>query len=599
MTRPTIRATQTNPIPDWAFRQRHLIDAMNEAAPVLQDRYTRKDGSYIWRDTFGGMDGSDDAYESYYNWPLFYALGGSADIHERSRFLWDAVTRQFTAYGQIYREFDAYYDWMHHGESSIFFYFFGLADPGRHIDKVRAIRFADLYSGENSINYDHNHRRMLSPINGSKGPRFVNTFDDWSTIRWVLADYPVPFDDLDAPVEMKGWRHPDEIVPIADWNDDSVFEKVLQALNERQMRCDVPLNLASTSLVTNAYLYTGDDRYKTWVLDYLEAWADRIKENGGCCPDNIGPANKIGETIDGKWLGGYYGWQWPHGLLTIMEPLTIAAMNAVLLTGDMSYLDIPRGQIDYMINLGREEQGQLVVPHRHTDDGWTAYRPLSASLLNPIWYISQSEADQKRIEQLPQVQTEWLEISGDESDHFGAWYSYLAGRLPEYPRVILESQSARVLHRMDAIRSDDGDPQEWDIHHWQDLNPVCTEALVQLTCGGPEIVYRGGLLHVRLRYFDIEANRPGLPEDVSALVSDLDDKTTSLELVNLNPIQQRRLVVQAGAFGEHRFTDAREGSKIVSVDDQRLDIVLPPGRSIKIELGQNRYSNSPSYEQPV
>jgi hypothetical protein len=71
-----------------------------------------------------------------------------ADIHERSRFLWDAVTRQFTAYGQIYQEFDAYYDWMHHGESSIYFYYFGLADPKRPVDRARALRFADLYAGE-------------------------------------------------------------------------------------------------------------------------------------------------------------------------------------------------------------------------------------------------------------------------------------------------------------------------------------------------------------------------------------------------------------------------------------------------------------------
>ena len=144
----TLRANQVTPLPDWALRQRQLIDVMNEAAPVYQERYTRKDGSFIWRDEWPGMDGSDDGYESYHNWPLFYALGGSADIHERSRFLWDAVTRQFTAYGQIYQEFDAYYDWMHHGESSIYFYYFGLADPRRAIDRARALRFAGLYAGD-------------------------------------------------------------------------------------------------------------------------------------------------------------------------------------------------------------------------------------------------------------------------------------------------------------------------------------------------------------------------------------------------------------------------------------------------------------------
>ena len=598
MVYTTIHATQATAIPDWAIRQRHLIDVMNAAAPIYQEHYTRQDGTFIWRDEFSGMDGSDDGYESYHNWPLFYVLGGSADIHERSRFLWDAVTRQFTAYGQIYQEFDAYYDWMHHGESSIYFYYFGLADPGRLIDRARALRFAELYTSENSINYDHSQRRMLSPINGSKGPRFENSWDDWSTHRYILANYPVPFDDLDVPVEMKTWGN-NEIVPKADWNDDAVYEKILAALNTRQMRCDVPLNLTSTSLITNAFLYTGDDRYKTWVLDYLEAWSDRIKENGGCCPDNVGPNNEIGETMDGKWWGGYYGWRWPHGMRSIIEPLTIAAMNAVLLTGDLGYLDIPRSQIDYLVNLGREENGQFVIPHRHTDDGWTSYRPLSPSLLNPLWYMSQSDADRDRIEQFPQVQTSWLEVApgrgkGDDI-HFGPWYSYLNGRLPDYPRQIMESQYAEVLRRMDAIRNDDSDPQTWDVHHWQNVNPVHTEGLIQLTCGGPQVVYHGGLLHVRLRYFDADAKRPGLPEDVSALVSDMDADSVTVEIVNLNPSHQRRLTLQAGAFGEHTFTDVQQDNETVPVNSKQFEVVLPPGRTIKLKLGQKRYSHIPSY----
>ena len=95
------------------------------------------------------MDGSDDGYESYHNWPLFYALGGSEHIHEQSRFLWNSVTKQFTNYGQIYREFDGYYDWMHHGESSLYIYYFGLANPSLNQDRARAIRFAGFYMNEN------------------------------------------------------------------------------------------------------------------------------------------------------------------------------------------------------------------------------------------------------------------------------------------------------------------------------------------------------------------------------------------------------------------------------------------------------------------
>ena len=143
-----LQAGRVESIPEWALRQRHLVAAMNEAAPLFQQRYTRADGTFVWRDEFPGMDGSDDGYESYHNWPLFYALGGAADLHERSRFLWEAVTRQFTAYGQVHREFDAGYDWMHHGESSIYFYYFGLADPRRSRDRERALRFAALYMGD-------------------------------------------------------------------------------------------------------------------------------------------------------------------------------------------------------------------------------------------------------------------------------------------------------------------------------------------------------------------------------------------------------------------------------------------------------------------
>ncbi len=597
-----LHATSTSPLPDRAIRQRQLMDVMNDAAPIYQQRYTRADGTFIWRDEWPGMDGSDDGYESYHNWPLFYTLGGSSDIHERSRFLWDAVTRQFTAYGQIYNEFDAYYDWMHHGESSIYFYYFGLADPNRAVDRARALRFAGLYAGDDAINWNPELHQMRSPINGSKGPRYVNSWDDWETHRWVLAEYPVPYDDLDVPTKIREWRG--EMLACADWEDDDVYAVILEALNTRMMRCDVPLNLTSTSLITNAFLYTGDDKYKRWVLDYLESWADRMQKNGGCCPDNVGPNGVIGETLDGNWWGGYYGWRWPHGLHTIIEPLTIAAMNAVLLTGDMGYLDIPRGQLEFQTGLGRMENGQLMVPYRHTVDGWTSYRPLAPEHINHIWYMSQRDADRKAIEQFPQVQTTWLNVqpgsSKGDNIHFGPWYCYLDGRLPDYPRLILESQYAEVLRRMDEIRNDWGDPQEWDVHHWQNVNPVRTEGLIQLTCGGPQVIYHGGLLHVRVRYYDADARRPGLPEDVAALVTHFDADGATVELVNSSPLHERRVVLQAGAFGEHEFTSVLSSSADApaQVDAKRFEVTLPAGRTVTLDCGMKRYCHTPSFEQP-
>jgi hypothetical protein len=580
--------------------ERKLIDLMNEAAPVYQERYTRRDGSFVWREEWPGFDGSDDGYESYHNWPLLYLLGGAAELHERSRWLWEAVTQQFTSYGQVYREFDANYDWMHHGESSIYFYYFGLADPTRQRDRARTLRFAAMYMGDDPAapNWDAEKRMMRSPITGSRGPRCVNEWDDWATHRAILAHYPAPYEDI-----------PGVSGPIADWNEDRVYAEILKLLNERMMRCDVPLNLTSTSLITTAYLYTGEDRYRQWVLDYLEAWGERILANGGLCPDNIGPNGIIGETMGGKWWGGYYGWRWPHGFMSIIQPLTIAAMNAVLLTGDKTYLDIPRSQLDRMIGMGVEREGRLLIPNRHRDAGWADLRVLRPEYPLQLWFMSQEEKDHARLERFPERLSDWATVApgrgkGDDI-HIAPYARYIEGANPDYPTQILEAQWAEVLRRMDKMANDTGNPEEWDVHHWQDINPVHTEALLQLTCGGPQIIYHGGLLHVRLRYFDAAARRPGLPPDVGALVEGMDDESITVRLANISPLHPRSLVMQAGAFGEHAFTSvtdllATEGAcSSCDVNDRYLRVELAPGGAVRLRLGMRRYVNQPSYAQPV
>lgn len=587
---------------EWALAQRNLIGTMNEAAPLFQARYTRSDGSFIWRQEWPGFDGSDDGYESYHNWPLFYALGGSADLYPRSRFLWEAVTRQFTEYGQIRREFDAGYDWMHHGESSLLFYYFGLCEAANPLDIGRARCFAGMYDGSDPVapNYDGDRKQMRSPINGSCGPRTQNQWEDWCTHRAVLANYPAPFSDIPGVC-----RGPNGEWPIADWNNDAIYAEILRLLNERQMSGDVPLNLTSTSLMTHAFALTGDDKYRRWVLDYLEAWAERIARNGGICPDNIGPNGIIGEKLGGNWWGGYYGWQWPHGSFTILQPLLIAAMNASLLSGDLGYLDIPRGQLDKIIDLGREQDGTWVVPHRHTDDGWTGYRPLSPELALQLAYFSQHKCDFERLDRFPM--SNWSDVAagrgkGDDI-HIAPWHEYLSGNNPDYPVQILASQWKEVARRMERMRGDTDDPETWDVHHWQDINPVHTEALIQLALGGPQVIYHGGLLHVPMRYFDADARRPGLPPDVGALVSAVNGDSLTVTLANLSALHTRRLILQAGAFGEHEWVDAQiaVGAESLSqhVGSTHMRVDLLPGASITIRVGIQRFAHPPSYAQPI
>lgn len=97
---------------------------------------------------------------------------------------------------------------------------------------------------------------------------------------------------------------------------------------------------------------------------------------------------------------------------------------------------------------------------------------------------------------------------------------------------------------------------EPDIHLWQNLNPVVTEALTQLTWGAPQVVYNGGLTQARVRYCDPRRGRPGLPPDLAALVSSVDPAATTATRVNLSAATARTVTVQAGAYAGHDIETA-------------------------------------------
>ncbi len=574
--------------PEWALWQRHLLDRLYPAAVEFVRKYTREDGTLIWRDRWPGMDGSDDGYESFYNFPLYYALGGPEEIHRLSRRLWDAVTCQFTRYGQVHKEFDAYYDWMHHGESYTYFYFFGLADPTMDKWRERALRFAGLYLGEDAEapNYDPKRKLIRSPITGSRGPRFVNSAEDWVTHRPVLAGYPLPYDDIP------------NVTKSSAWVDDARFPFILQAMNQRMMRADVPLNLTATSLILNAYMYSGDPKYKTWIEEYVDAWIERTRRNGGILPDNVGPSGKIGETIDGKWWGGYYGWRWPHGLFNQVEATLIGASNAYLVSGKAKYLELPRSVLQLVQDKARVENGRVVVPHRHGDQGWYDYRPINPAHLVYLWYFSQDERDHRRIGELARVSS-WDTLSyrkgkGDW-EHAGPWFGFIEGRNPDYPLQILKATYAETLRRLELIRSDQTRPEDRNVHHWQQRNPVVLEGLVQLMLGSPNHIYHGGLLHCRLFYYDPVRKRPGLPPDVAALVDRIGPQSVRVHLVNLHPSQTREVILKAGAFGEHQFTEVRYGDQTTKLDRECFQVRLHPGAAGRLEIGMKRYVNRPSY----
>ncbi len=176
-----------------------------------------------------------------------------------------------------------------------------------------------------------------------------------------------------------------------------------------------------------------------------------------------------------------------------------------------------------------------------------------------------------------------------------------------------------MLHRLDKIRADETDLAANHIHHWQEANPVTTEALVQLTLGVPQHLYYGGLLHARVRYFDAARLRPGLPSDVAALVTGERLAEPTITLVNLSLVEERRVLVQAGGFGEHAFTwlgwnertsiypgahNAYGPSAVTTVERSMevearvVEVVLPPGTTIEVVARMQRHVHAPTALAP-
>ncbi|MEM3046667.1 MAG: hypothetical protein QW057_06230, partial [Candidatus Bathyarchaeia archaeon] len=418
------------PPPLWAVLERALIDVMSESVYPFLEKYTRLDGSLIWHDKPGGGGSLDDAYESVYNWPLLYALGGSDDLLPISLRLFNGITRKYAEYGTVYKEYERSADWFHQGEGYVFFYYLGLADPSVPEIVERARRFSGFYLNEDpevkEPIYDPKLKLIRSWHVGSRGADF-HVWREYGWAEWSRP-YGLPYEDLPG------------ITSYEDLRDPEKARRMGEAMHERMDRGDVAANLSATSLVTNAYLYTGDEKYRRWVLEYVEAWMDRVRANNGIIPDNVGLSGRIGEYMDGKWWGGGYGWRVWHGFLNIGSAVLIAAFNALVLTGDTRYLELARSQIDLVMRQGVVKDGSFLVPFKHGDKGWFEYQETGnesffLALAAHLWSMSMDPADWARIERLralntakdwSKVATSWWRAHCNEAP----WLLFVAGENP-------------------------------------------------------------------------------------------------------------------------------------------------------------------------
>ena len=563
--------------PEWARLERQLLDAQTPAISEFYHKYYDSRGYVQCVLRWGADDGPDDAFENMAGWPELHALGGDDEVLRLYMQGLDGMLRQYTEArttqvpagrnGMYYKEFSTQSDWMHHGEALRVFNRMGLSVPTDAKYRARARRYAAMYMGEDSEapNYDPKLKLIRSLINGSRGPMLRKA----TSLDWV-----------GDPIDIENFA--------AEHSERNFGEMLAHYEEYGDVAGDSFLNLVATTLPLDAYLVTGEGKYRKWIIDYMDAWLERMKRNNGIIPSFVDLDGKIGGP-DGKWWGNAYGWGFSP-----VNPVTgrredrnripralVGFNNALWVTGDPKYVDAWRNMIDAVNANAMISNGRKQYPTMYGPNGWYGWQPQPWSVgAIEVWYWSMRAEDLERV--------------GANNP----WIAWLQGQNAAYPETMLRSDLRLIETRLARMRADRTTPAQRLADNMLDFNPAAVDSLIRLTLGGLPPGRDGGLLNARLRYLDPERQRAGLPASVAALVSEMTDTTTVVTLVNVNKTSPRTVVVQGGAYGEHRIESAETGGKTYSVNGCSFTVRLAAGAGGKIILRMRRYSEQPTEKFP-
>ena len=564
----SVELTTPMPAPHWALLERQLMAALPEAIEEFYAKYFDERGYLLCYPRWGALDGPDDAAENVTGWTELYALGGPERVLELYRQGIEGHMRQYTEArtvecplardGMYYKEFPTSFDFVHNAEGFHGLFQQGLAEPWDSTYQARMRRYAGFYMDEDpgAANYDPQHRLIRSVMTGSRGPVLRRT----TPIDW--GGDPFECERRFTPLR---WHR--------TWQDYVDHFSIYQDVTG-----DTPCNLAVTVVALNAYLCTGDPKYRDWILEYADAWVGRAGENGGIIPSNVGLDGTIGGGAGGRWWGAVYGWD-HKAYFRSLAPYGFG--NALLVSGDQRYVDVWRRMIQAVSAHAKEIDGTLQYPQKHGDDGWYEFspEPYDHGALE-VFYWSMAEGDRALARREP-------------------WGAYLSGDASDYPVTALSGELEALRDAMQRMREDTTTPDTRLSESMNAMNPgACIWRLVELMLGGLPSRHIGAAWHTRVRYFDLDRGRAGIPEDVASLVDSMSDDEVTVTLVNLSPVRRHALVLQAGAYAEHQFTAVQADGTTTPLDEPAITVHLAPGAGARLTLKMNRYANQPTHAFP-
>ena len=331
----------------------------------------------------------------------------------------------------------------------------------------------------------------------------------------------------------------------------------------RNVEGDIPLNLAATAMAFYAYAATADPKYKEWIQEYSDAWVERTHANDGLIPGNVGLDGKVGSGLaGGDWWRGVYGWGHtggfygldehgkpiPHHRPNFQHRTPYAFGNALLVSGDRKYVDVWRTVMESVNKHSKVEDGVTLYPRMYNEDGWYDFQPEPfdpGALAVYLW-----SQDRERDHAL---------VAADP------WVRFLDGKDDDYPVEKLQADLEQVRQKVEKREQDTRSADMLLSEDPNGINPAEVWGLVQLMLGGLPTRHVGVPWHVAVRYFDAERRRAGIPPGVASLVDHISADEVGVQLVNLDPVHAKNLVLQSGAFAEHTIDS-------VAIDGERTDV---------------------------
>jgi hypothetical protein len=346
-------------------------------------------------------------------------------------------------------------------------------------------------------------------------------------------------------------------------------------------------------------------------MEYIDAWQERAKQNGGIIPSIV----KRNGDVPPAWWGGVLGWNFTQfgGLLQVSSGPRAACGNAALLTGRTDYFDPMRTLSDALWehrkkveeNIGwGVEKGDWDVPRYYDGEkGWYGglrrAPGIYANMIANVWLTTMRKDDLDRVVERENIQGAAGHAHWQEGGYEPEWIKYLQGENPRWPEAVLSETIQRTERDLKNIRRQAALPPEkrsdrsWP-RHWTWVGPM-----VNLMTGGPVPLWHGQLHMARFRYFDPERRRPGISAACAALVEKLSDDAATLVLVNTDPEESHSILVQTGAYAEHQCISVTpEGNRAVPVNSPIFEVTLAPGAGRRLEVKMTRFANTPTLAFP-